>query len=328
MPSGGQNKGVRSFPLTKQQIEEAYLTKDISMKEAAKTLGCGVKVLWQACKDHGIQSKSNTREIEKGRPLLHKKLGDHEWLRVQLQTRTLEDIGKELGTVGGTIGSYAKRHGLYDGNMGHSASQLWAAQKTVRIHKAAQISKEAILREYINKDVNVHQACKALGCSYPTLIEAMTFHEISPKNRLRKIMPMGAQPGEKWLSQNGYVLMYIPGYAGSLAGRVLEHRYVAEQTLGRLLESEEVVHHRNRKRNDNRRENLMVLTREEHRMIHMVEDSRRAGAWDTSVAVNLRQDIWYELIQRQHEDGQDITSYEARLARYHILHGPLTPEGS
>lgn len=50
------------------------------------------------------------------------------------------------------------------------------------------------------------------------------------------------------------------------------HRVAMEKYLGRTLQSHEHVHHRNRNPGDNRIENLRVLTRSEHMMIHQAED--------------------------------------------------------
>lgn len=64
----------------------------------------------------------------------------------------------------------------------------------------------------------------------------------------------------------GYVLVHLPKHPRAMCdGYVFEQWLVMEEHLGRYLTKKETVHHINRKRDDNRIENLMLYgSRSEH----------------------------------------------------------------
>ena len=66
---------------------------------------------------------------------------------------------------------------------------------------------------------------------------------------------LGAHALPPWFSD-----MFKSAGGGQRSMYVLEHRYVMAETLGRPLETDEQVHHRNGRRDDNRAENLELRT--------------------------------------------------------------------
>lgn len=70
----------------------------------------------------------------------------------------------------------------------------------------------------------------------------------------------------------GYVLAYAPHHPHAhVDGYVMLHTVIMERSIGRYLTQDEVVHHKNHDRADNRLENLMLMDKHEHRLMHMKE---------------------------------------------------------
>lgn len=77
--------------------------------------------------------------------------------------------------------------------------------------------------------------------------------------------------GNTYIDKNGY-----KRYRDS---NILVHRYVAERKLKRKLRQGEVVHHKNRIKQDNRRANLWIFkSQKKHYRIHK-KDEKETGRW-------------------------------------------------
>lgn len=79
--------------------------------------------------------------------------------------------------------------------------------------------------------------------------------------------------GGRATNADGYILVLCPSHPNSRpTGYILEQRLVMAQHLGRVLLPNELVHHINQNRTDNRIENLVLITRSGHARRHWTID--------------------------------------------------------
>lgn len=75
--------------------------------------------------------------------------------------------------------------------------------------------------------------------------------------------------GHKKKRPDGYVKIYFPDHPScSKDGYIMEHILVMEALIGRHLKDNECVHHVNEIKDDNRKENLKLMTKSEHMSYH------------------------------------------------------------
>ena len=104
-----------------------------------------------------------------------------------------------------------------------------------------------------------------------------------PKSESQR-MKMRAEGNSNWKggrkkNRSGYILLLCPTHhEADRNGYAFEHRIVAEKKIGRLLETNEVVHHLNYRKDDNRPENLKVMSKSDHISLHTKERFTRQRA--------------------------------------------------
>lgn len=113
-------------------------------------------------------------------------------------------------------------------------------------------------------------------CSKEFVVAAWEIRKRNPRFCSRqcsgKVNPARFLPGNKhWnfktgrrIDGDGYVKILDRSNPRAKSGYVLEHILIMEEHLGRQLTKDEVVHHINEVRTDNRLENLELMTRAEH----------------------------------------------------------------
>ena len=78
------------------------------------------------------------------------------------------------------------------------------------------------------------------------------------------------------VKKGDYIYAYVPDHPNATKnGYVLEHRYIIEQSLGRLLSPKEIVHHKDGNKKNNVLDNLEITTQEKHGFYHNKDKGRK-----------------------------------------------------
>jgi hypothetical protein len=162
---------------------------------------------------------------------------------------TMLDVANKYGVSKKLILVYMKRFGIPRDNRNHKHISI----ETIRNMAATGMS---------TKDAE-----RVIG------INANYITRIAKRNGFKFTDPY--HPGYS-TKNRGYIMKYAYRHPFKNSGNcVMEHRLVVEKHLGRYLTKDEVVHHINRIVNDNRIENLVVMSKADHVSLHSREPRKR-----------------------------------------------------
>jgi hypothetical protein len=143
-----------------------------------------------------------------------------------------------------------------------------------------KINRKQLYEYYITKKLSAPTIAKILKCSYRTIYRRLRDYKIqirTIKNAKKLSNTFGENnpcwKGGRIKDGNGYIWIYYPNHPNRMKDRpyVYEHRLIMEKELGRYLKSNEIVHHINGIKNDNRIENLCLTIPKNHKTNTIVE---------------------------------------------------------
>ena len=143
-----------------------------------------------------------------------------------------------------------------------SKKQLEANRRNAKIggiKAKLHIDKTILSRLYLTENKSARKIAALLQISNSTVIRYLKSYRIP----IRKL----EEKGRRFL--NGYIQLWKSDHPmANKTGYIYEHRLVMSKKLNRNLTKKEIVHHKNGIKNDNRPENLELVTRISHANYH------------------------------------------------------------
>lgn len=131
------------------------------------------------------------------------------------------------------------------------------------------MTNKMITEEEVEARIASGESIRSIANSFGVTHQAICWRrdQWGAKRTRKPTHPGRRRSGGRFVDKWGYIRVRTSNKAGQTA-YTAEHVLVMEESLGRKLESGEVVHHINGLKDDNRPENLVVTTRIGHMTIH------------------------------------------------------------
>ena len=238
----------RSIDLDDEEVMRLF-AEGTPLEAIARRFGCSSKLVSKAVRRLGLSRRCPSPR------------------RIDLD----EDVLRQLFNEGTSFEAIAQRFGC-------SCSPVRKAVRRLRLKRRRpsprriRLADDEVLRQLFNEGVPLEAIAQHFGCSCSPVRIAVRRLGLKRGPQLPRACRENNSNwrGGRVAIAEGYVGVLVGiGHPGAdVRGYILEHRLVMQTELGRPLRRDEVVHHINGSKTDNRIENLVLMTRSEHIQHH------------------------------------------------------------
>lgn len=174
---------------------------------------------------------------------------------------------------------------------------------------------EMIKNLYLNGK-SIENIAKQMNCNFATIYKRLKDMDIPLRLKGFQSMEKNVKwAGGKYQDNLGYVHIYKPEHPmANSSDYVLEHRLIMSEYLGRILERQEVVHHKNGNVTDNKIENLELISSNNKHMQQHHAKNREQSLKIKAILKLYQEGIGTIEITKMLNIGAGVASYHIKQA--------------